>query len=129
VIATPAVDEKGVYFGDDVGNFYKLDKKTGKTIWNIKADSGSIRSPSAIHVELNAVYFATGDARDRPAGEVFKVNTETGAIIWKSGCAGEKSKCDTCGGTPTLFPGKETGTIVIGCGLDMGEHHEESCGA
>lgn len=112
VASTPAVDAERVYFGDDSGNFFALEKKTGVLAWKLQPSPGeSIRSPAVLGEE--AIYFSSGDPDGKKRGHVHKVGYD-GSPEWNSECAGGSHACYSCWTAPAdLGP-----VVVVGCGLD-----------
>ena len=82
VSATPAVQGDAVYFPDWSGNFWKLDARTGKVIWQRHipeyvgiADSVSRTAPAIVG---DTVYIGT-----QKGAYLLAVNAETGALRWR----------------------------------------------
>lgn len=94
IAATPAVDERAVYFPDQAGYVNKVDRSTGTLIWRrticdytgVKCDtaagyglhptSPTSRSTPALTKDLLVI-----GTRD---GYVLAINKETGALLWKT---------------------------------------------
>ncbi len=75
--SSPAVANGKVYIGSLDGNLYALDTNNGNIIW--KAETGGpIESSPA--VADGAVYFTS---QEPAAGGLYKLNADTGALIWK----------------------------------------------
>eukprot|EP00930_Biecheleria_cincta_P045494 TRINITY_DN3134_c0_g1_i1.p1 TRINITY_DN3134_c0_g1~~TRINITY_DN3134_c0_g1_i1.p1 ORF type:complete len:407 (-),score=62.15 TRINITY_DN3134_c0_g1_i1:368-1540(-) len=110
VCSTPALSADGVYFGDDKGMFYKLDRFTGKQVWSIKLSHG-IRSPARL--EDDGIYISMGDPDGTKSGEIVRLSYN-GTIQWQSDCGQEGSKCDSCWTSPAVVGD----VVVAGCGLD-----------
>lgn len=117
VASTPALDKQGIYFGDDSGTFYKLDRASGKLVWKAKFESG-IRSPARLHHE--DIFISIGDPDDKMSGAIVRLGYD-GSVKWQSDCSveGEKkksSKCGSCWTSPAIID--DSGVVVAGCGLD-----------
>jgi len=113
VASTPALDETGIYFGDDAGTFFKLDRHSGSQVWNLKFASG-IRCPARL--EEDGIFITIGDPDGSKSGEVVRVDYD-GKVRWRADCGGGKRKCLSCWTSPAVV-----GNIVIaGCGLDSDE--------
>lgn len=99
VWATPAVKGNGVYFPDDKGFLYKLNRKTGEIIWqkNIvdysskPTQSGNFsRTTPAIQGTTLVIgdqgnrfpFYNNFDINQAIGAEVMAVNTETGEPVW-----------------------------------------------
>jgi len=111
VASTPAADEQSVYFGDDAGHFHCLNKQTGAVRWVVQLGL-NVRAPAAVHADV--LYVSSGDPDGGQSGEVFKLAADSGKVLWRSGCNGDHTKCDSCWTTPTLLHS----LLVVGCGLD-----------
>jgi outer membrane protein assembly factor BamB len=75
--SSPAVVGNTVYIGSLDGHLYALDSATGHVNWKTTAD-GPIESSPA--VAEGAVYFT---AEEPNSGVLYKLNAESGAVIWK----------------------------------------------
>lgn len=111
VASTPALDATGIYFGDDRGNFFKLDRATGKQVWATTFPS-NIHSPARL--DADGIFIGIGDPDDKMSGEIVRMDYN-GEIIWRSECGQEDlHKCGSCWTSPAVV-----GDVVIaGCGLD-----------
>lgn len=110
VASTPALDGTGVYFGDDSGVFYKLDRSSGKKAWSASFGS-NIRSPAKL--DPDGIFIGIGDPDDSKSGEIIRLNYD-GSVRWRATCDGKKSKCDSCWTSPAVVGG----VVIAGCGLD-----------
>lgn len=111
VASTPALDATGVYFGDDGGNFFKLNRATGEKSWAVKFES-NIRSPARL--DADGIFIGIGDPDGSKSGEIIRLDYN-GQVIWRSRCGQEaRQKCGSCWTSPAVV-----GEVVIaGCGLD-----------
>lgn len=73
VAASPMISGDKVYFGSKDGNFYALDKKTGKELWKYNAGGPILCQAAALD---NAVFFCSKEV-------YFAVDAQTGAELWK----------------------------------------------
>jgi len=73
-LSSPAIQDNTIYFGSGDGNFYALNKTTGKEKWKFKTD-GIIHSSPAI--AFGNVYFGGWDTY------LHALNKETGKEVWK----------------------------------------------
>ncbi len=73
IFSTPCFDDTSMFFGACDGNFYCLDKKTGKLIWKL---SGRLRIDSSPAIADGIVYFANAE------NYLHAVNAATGKVIW-----------------------------------------------
>lgn len=82
VSATPAVQGNAVYFPDWGGNFWKLDARSGRVIWQRRiadyvdiAESVSRTAPAVVG---DTVYIGTQDG-----AYLLAIETQTGALRWR----------------------------------------------
>ena len=101
--STPRVDGENLYIGGRDGNFYCLDKDTGKEKWIFKFYTGCYSTPV---IKNNRVYFGTA----YPRNLFLSLNKTTGKKIWSfkatSGVATpalEKTKEYICCGNGSVF--------------------------
>ncbi len=73
VAASPMINGNTVYFGSKDGNFYALDKKTGKELWKYNAGNPILCQAAALD---NAVFFSSKEV-------YYAVDAQTGAELWK----------------------------------------------
>eukprot|EP00747_Dinoflagellata_sp_TGD_P221832 gnl/TRDRNA2_/TRDRNA2_93608_c0_seq1.p1 gnl/TRDRNA2_/TRDRNA2_93608_c0~~gnl/TRDRNA2_/TRDRNA2_93608_c0_seq1.p1 ORF type:complete len:408 (-),score=64.21 gnl/TRDRNA2_/TRDRNA2_93608_c0_seq1:37-1134(-) len=111
VASTPAANDDGVFFGDDQGVFYKVDRATGRQSWKLELNAGNIRCPPRLAPD--SIYISTGDPDDTKSGEVFRLSYD-GSILWRSDCEGASSKCRSCWTSPAVLDD----VVVVACGLD-----------
>lgn len=71
--STPAITSTALYVGADDSTLYKLDIKTGKSLWQVKA-AGPIRTSPV--VDENKVFFGSDD------NSGYAVDADTGQQIW-----------------------------------------------
>lgn len=87
---TPAVDETGVYFADNVGNLYALERDTGKQRWTAKVNSftGAAASDYARvtpAVAGNTLVYGNQAGRSSLEGAtVFAIDKRTGSKLWST---------------------------------------------
>eukprot|EP00933_Yihiella_yeosuensis_P071972 TRINITY_DN80232_c0_g1_i1.p1 TRINITY_DN80232_c0_g1~~TRINITY_DN80232_c0_g1_i1.p1 ORF type:complete len:399 (+),score=73.62 TRINITY_DN80232_c0_g1_i1:77-1273(+) len=112
VCSTPALDETGIYFGDDGGNFYKLDRKTHTLEWHVKMPA-NVRSPARL--EPDGIYITWGDPDELRSGQIVKLSYD-GKVQWQSNCGIEGE--ETCGGSCWTSPAVVEDVVVAACGLD-----------
>jgi len=74
VHSSPAVTEEQVFIGSCDGNFYSLDKDTGRTIWKFSTEGKIFSSPSVVQT---GVYFGSSD------GYMYGLDKKTGGKIWE----------------------------------------------
>lgn len=74
IFTQPIVDDQHIYFGNQAGTFYALDKATGKVSWSYQTEAAIISSP-ALYEHL--VIFASTDTH------VYALNRKSGDLIWK----------------------------------------------
>ena len=86
VSATPAVDEKYVYFPDKAGNLFKLDRRTGAQVWAHKIDeySGLTGDFARATPAISGNKLIIGDQASAIGGgaRVFAVDKGTGKLLW-----------------------------------------------
>lgn len=73
VAASPMIIGNTVYFGSKDGNFYALDKKTGKELWKYNAGNPILCQAAALD---NAIFFSSKEV-------YYAVDALTGAELWK----------------------------------------------
>lgn len=76
ILEAPAIGKKNLYYGDDMGTFWALDRKTGKTLWMYQTGS---RIKSAPAVFEGSVVFGSTD------GNIYCLNEKNGILRWKVG--------------------------------------------
>ncbi len=91
-----AVDGDQLFFGASDGQFYSVDKRTGKVIWNFPTRVENLAAPL---VNLGVVYFLSGN------NVLYALDSKTGKQLWVYN-RGEASQLSIRGGTrPTLYKG------------------------
>ncbi|MET0342404.1 MAG: PQQ-binding-like beta-propeller repeat protein [Polyangiales bacterium] len=86
----PAIDETGVYFGDNAGNLYALDRETGKQRWTRKVNAYTGAQASDYARVTPAIAGDTlifGNQAGRvtmEGGTVFAVDKKTGNKLWST---------------------------------------------
>jgi polyvinyl alcohol dehydrogenase (cytochrome) len=94
VSATPAVDERAVYFPDWAGNLYAVDRKTGAQIWKVsiaaasgtpgdKARATPVIDGNKIIVGTQGNLFAP-PTLGGPGGKMLAFNKKSGALLWST---------------------------------------------
>jgi len=81
VISSPAISGNMIYVGSTDGNFYAVDRESGKLKWKYEAKSRITSSPA---VSEGLVYFGAYD------GNLYAVEAVTGQLKWKFQTAGER---------------------------------------
>lgn len=86
ISATPAVEEKFLYFPDWAGNLFKVDANTGAVIWS-KTISGYTGIPGDFArttpaIDGDLLIFGTQGGRLFAGANVVAVNKNTGALVW-----------------------------------------------
>jgi len=113
VASTPALDWTSVFFGDDSGTFYRLNRSSGKLVWKAQFES-NIRSPPRVHQD--GIFISIGDPDDKQSGEVVHLDYD-GNVKWRATCGRESSsKCGSCWTSPAVID--HLNVVVAGCGLD-----------
>lgn len=79
IFTQPAVDEKALYFGNQAGEFYALDKTTGELLWSYQTDAAILSSPTIVG---NIVIFGSTDTN------LYGLNKIDGQLIWKTNLPG-----------------------------------------
>lgn len=74
VIATPAANDKAIFFGNSLGKVTALSLQTGKLLWTAHPGGSIFSSPA---VQDNKVVLGTGK------GYVYCFNANNGKVIWK----------------------------------------------
>jgi outer membrane protein assembly factor BamB len=74
IFTSAAVDEKNVYFGDDLGYMNCLKNKNGKSVWKFKTMSRIISSQA---VSKGRVVFGSTD------GNIYCLSANSGSLLWK----------------------------------------------
>lgn len=75
----PTIDEKAIYFGNEAGTFYALDRQTGTKLWSYQTNAAILSSPALVG---NSVIFGSTDTN------LYALNKATGALIWKKQLSG-----------------------------------------
>jgi polyvinyl alcohol dehydrogenase (cytochrome) len=95
ISATPAVDDRLVYFPDFAGNLYALERATGQPVWTTKVAALTgipgdyARTTPAVAGDL-LILGDQGGGRGNPAvpgsagAYVFAVNKQTGEPVWRT---------------------------------------------
>jgi outer membrane protein assembly factor BamB/predicted phosphohydrolase len=73
IYSTPVFDGKSLYIGDDVGTFYSLDLKTGKTNWSFDTGMRIVGSPA---VSDGIVVFGSANYN------IYGLDAQTGEVRW-----------------------------------------------
>ncbi len=73
VASSPMIIGNNVYFGSKDGNFYALDKKSGKEVWKYNTGNPILSQAATLD---NAVFFSSKEV-------YFAVDAQTGAELWK----------------------------------------------
>lgn len=91
VSATPAVDERRVYFPDWAGNLYALDRNTGRQVWkvSIPAVTGAAMDKARATPVLTGNKLIVGTqggavAGGGQGGRMLAFNKNTGALLWST---------------------------------------------
>lgn len=91
VSATPAVDERRVYFPDWAGNLYALDRHTGQQVWKISipALTGAAMDKARATPVLTGNKLIVGTqggavAGGGQGGRLLAFNKRTGALLWST---------------------------------------------
>ena len=100
---TALLDEKYVYFGSYAGNFYCLEKSSGKLIWTTTV-AHAVGSSPLINGEL---IIAAAEFSKPHEGYVVAINKFTGKVKWTSAFFGEQVHS-----SPALSP--ENGILGVG---------------
>ncbi len=115
--ATPVFAGENVFIGSGNGNFYSIDAKTGKIVWQLNLGS-RIESTACIH--KNIAYLGND------IGAFFAINIKKGAVHWKK-ALGEYVRCSAFCDSKNVYVGSinptrkagvlwalsaETGTVV-----------------
>jgi outer membrane protein assembly factor BamB len=74
IISHPVFDQENLYFGNEAGYVYALNKKTGREIWRFRANDG-VRDQVA--VGSDSLYLVAFDSR------VYALDKKTGQEIWR----------------------------------------------
>ena len=74
IYTTPAIQNKLVYYGDDLGTFHCVKLSNGKSVWSFKTGSRIISSPA---VSQQKVVFGSTD------GNIYCLDAKAGKLIWK----------------------------------------------
>lgn len=87
VSATPAVDDRFVYFPDWAGNLYKVDANTGAQRWKKKITDytgetkGFARATPAVAGNMLIIGTQLGDSL---GAYILAINKQTGNLVWKT---------------------------------------------
>ena len=90
--ATPVADASGVYFGTDLGAFYKVSHQ-GDILWVFRSESGTQGIHGSALVDEKYVYFGNY------AGTFYCLDKESGALVWSTKVA------HAIGSSPLLYQG------------------------
>ena len=96
----PAVDEQALYFGNEAGKFYALNKTTGEVLWSYQTNAAILSSPTLVE---NMVIFGSTDTN------LYGLNKTTGQLLWKTPLPG------------VIYGGVAAGERLIAVGT--GDHH------
>ena len=80
VASRPAVTDDQVYFGNDNGTFYAIDRVSGELVWSFATESANL--PSSPVIAGDIVVFGSFDA------SVYGLDIVTGALLWR--CVSEE---------------------------------------
>jgi len=75
VASTPAVTEDRVFFGNDNGTFYAIDRSSGDLVWSF--ETGSPNLPSSPVIANDLVIFGSFD------GGVYALDIDSGDVRWR----------------------------------------------
>ncbi len=104
IVSSPAIDGSGnIYFGDDSGYVTRLTSSGTKT-WRIRIGTGVYSVYASVAMASDGIYVGTDD------GFLYKLNTATGATIWKYPSSG--SGLDGVRSSPVIGT---DGAIYFGC--------------
>jgi len=101
ILEAPALGKKALFYGDDRGTFYALDRKTGRTLWLYQTGS---RIKSAPVVAEGRVVFGSTD------GNIYCLSEKTGRLQWKLGTADVVMGCPVV----TDLPGGQVAVLIGG---------------
>lgn len=74
ILEAPAVGKKCLFYGNDQGAFFALDRQTGRTVWMYQT-GGRIKSAPA--VQNGRVVFGSAD------GNIYCLSEQSGKLLWK----------------------------------------------
>jgi outer membrane protein assembly factor BamB len=82
IFSTPTVYEDLVFFGAYDGNFYALEKDTGKVRW-VYSDADWIGSSPCVSVKNKLVYIGLEYGLWKKKGGIAAIDVQTGTEVWK----------------------------------------------
>jgi outer membrane protein assembly factor BamB len=91
--ATPAVDPSGIYFGTDLGIFYKF-SLDGKLIWSFQTEAGQQGIHGTALVDEENVFFGNYN------GNFYCLKKNNGALVWSTTIA------NAAGSSPLMYKEK-----------------------
>jgi eukaryotic-like serine/threonine-protein kinase len=103
-LSSPAIQNGTIYFGCGDGNFYALNRNTGKVKWKFKTE-GVIHSSPAL--AFGNVYFGGWDTY------LHALNAETGKEVWRFGTGIDKDTYNQTGITSS--PVIDGNMLYFGC--------------
>ncbi len=112
--STPAVDSSGVYFGTDLGIFYKY-TLAGNLIWSFQTESGQQGIHGTALVDEDYVYFGNYN------GNFYCLDKSNGELVWTTTIA------NAIGSSPLLYKDKvifsaEFGQPLQGYAVALNRH-------
>ena len=99
ILEAPALGKTALFYGDDNGTFYALDRMTGQTVWMYQTGS---RIKSAPAVYDGRVVFGSTD------GNIYCLSENNGKLLWKVGTG------DVVMGCPVISEVAGTLAVLIG---------------
>ena len=78
ILSTAAVSKSSVYFGDNSGTLFALDKRTGRYKWSFEIPEEGARIRGGIVLAEDKVIFASQEA-----GVLYALNRKSGDVLWR----------------------------------------------
>lgn len=91
--STPAVDSTGIYFGTDLGVFYRFSHE-GQKIWSFKSEAGSLGIHGTALLDEHYVYFGNY------SGLFYCLDKNDGHLVWSTDVG------DAVGSSPLILEDK-----------------------
>ena len=109
VWAAPVLAGESIFVGSGNGNFYSIDAKTGKVVWQLNLGA---RIESTACIEKNVAYLGND------LGVFYAINIKKGSIQWKKSL-GEYIRCSAFSDGKNVYVGSINPTTEIRCVLGI----------
>ena len=75
----PTIDENAIYFGNEAGTFFALERTSGKMLWSYQVPAAILSAPAVVG---NLVVFGSTDTT------LYALDKATGTLVWKKQLSG-----------------------------------------